>query len=107
MGGELPAAARVEPDEGQVLLERGWEATENEFQRNLDRVKEALEDLSDGAIMRDEGLARHAFHQIGAYDGPSIFLYDEYGSGIRHRGQLDRILDEGEHLWIVPADIHF
>jgi len=83
---------------GRAYFERGWEATEDEFQRNLDRVKEALDELSDEEIMRDEDLARHAFHQVGAYDGPSVFLYDEHGSAIRHRGQLDRILEESEEL---------
>ncbi|WP_134672224.1 hypothetical protein [Halorussus marinus] len=105
--GDLPVAATIESDEGEELLERGWEATKTEFQRNLDRVKEALDEHSDEEIMRDEDLARHAFHQVGAYDGPSVFLYDEHASGIRHRGQLDRILDESENLWIVPADVHF
>jgi len=57
--------------------------------------------------MRDENLARHAFHQVGAYDGPTIFLYNEHGTGIRHREQLDRLLAESEELWIVPADVHF
>ena len=52
-------------------------------------------------------LARHAFDQVGAYDGPTIFLYNEYANGIRHREQLDRVLDESEDLWIVPADAHF
>lgn len=105
--GDLPVAAAVESEEGEELLERGWEATKDEFQRNLDRVKEALDKRSDEEIMRDVDLARHAFHQVGAYDGPSVFLYDEHGSGIRHRGQLDRILEESENLWIVPADVHF
>ena len=105
--GDLPVAAAVESDEGEELLERGWEATIEEFQRNLDRVKKALDGLSDEETMRDENLARHAFHQVGAYDGPSVFLYDEHASGIRHRGQLDRILDESDDLWIVPADVHF
>lgn len=105
--GELPVAATMESDNGQELLERGWEATEKELQRNLNRVKEALDELSDEEIMRDEDLARHAFHQVGAYDGPSVFLYDEHGSGIRHRGRLDRVLNESEDLWIVPADVHF
>ncbi len=99
---DLPVATPVESEEGEDLLERGWEATEAEFQRNLDRVRDALEELSDEEIMRDDGLARHAFHQVGAYEGPTIFLYDEHGSGIRHRDQLDRILDESESLWIVP-----
>ncbi|MHC3381815.1 hypothetical protein [Haloarcula sp. H-GB5] len=105
--GDLPVAAPVDSEEGEELLERGWDATKEEFERNLDRVKEAIEELSDEEIMRDEDLARHAFHQVGAYDGPSVFLYDEHGSGIRHRGQLDRILDESDDLWIVPADVHF
>ena len=105
--GDLPVVASVESNEGEELLERGWEATKEEFQRNLDRVKEALDEHSDEEIMCDEDLARHAFHQVGAYDGPSVFLYDEHGSGIRHRGQLDRILDESDDLWIVPADVHF
>ncbi|WP_135806926.1 hypothetical protein [Halorussus marinus] len=105
--GDLPVAMPVESDDGQELLERGWDATKSEFNRNLDRVREVLEELSDEEIMRDDGLARHAFHQVGAYDGPTIFLYDEHGSGIRHRNQLDRILDEGENLWIIPADVHY
>jgi len=105
--GDLPVAASVESNEGEELLERGWDATKEEFQRNLDRVKEALDERSDEEIMRDEDLARHAFHQVGAYDGPSVPLYDEHGSGIRHRGQLERILEESENLWIVPADVHF
>jgi hypothetical protein len=105
--GDLPIAPPVNSDKGEELLERGWGATEAEFQRNLDRVKEALNDLSDEAIMRDEDLARHAFHQVGAYDGPTVSLYDEHGSEIRHRDQLDRILDESDDLWIVPADVHF
>jgi hypothetical protein len=105
--GDLPVATPVDSDDGQELLERGWEATKSEFQRNLDRVRDALEELSDEEIMRDKGLARHAFYQVGAYDGPTIFLYDEHGSGIRHRDHLDRILEENENLWIVPADAHY
>jgi hypothetical protein len=57
--------------------------------------------------MRDKDLARHAFHQISAYDGRTAFLYNEYGNGIRYREQLGRVLEERENLWIVPADIHF
>ena len=105
--GDLPTAAPVDSDDGQNLLHRGWNATKEEFERSLDRVKEALDELSDEEIMRDEDLARHAFHQVGEYDGPTIFLYNEYANGIRHREQLDRVLEESEELWIVPADVHF
>jgi hypothetical protein len=105
--GDLPAAAPVDSDDGQNLLDQGWEATKEEFERNLERVKEAIDELSDEEIMRDEDLARHAFHQVGAYDGPSVFLYDQHATGIRHHEQLDRTLEESEDLWIVPADVHF
>ncbi|WP_257300565.1 hypothetical protein [Haloarchaeobius sp. FL176] len=105
--GQLPVAAPVDSAAGEKLLKRGWNATKEEFQRNLDRVKEALDEHSDEEIMRDTDLARHAFHQVGAYDGPTVFLYDEHASGIRHRDKLDRLLDESEDLWIVPADVHY
>jgi hypothetical protein len=105
--GNLPTAAPVNSDDGQDLLKRGWEATKEEFERNLGRVKEALDELSDEAIMRDEDLARHAFHQVGAHNGPTIFLYNQHANGIRHREQLDRLLEESEELWIVPADVHY
>ncbi len=82
--GDLPTAAPINSAEGGELLDRAWKATKEEFQRNLDRVREAL----------DEDLARHAFHQVGAYEGPSIPMYDQHAQGIRHRGQLDRVLEE-------------
>ena len=40
--GNLPTAAPVDSDDCQDLLDRGWEATKEEFERNLERVKEAL-----------------------------------------------------------------
>jgi len=105
--GRFTGRIPVDSDDGQDLLDQGWEATKEEFERNLERVKEAIDELSDEEIMRDENLSRHAFHQVGAYDGPSVFLYDQHATGIRHRGQLDRLLEESEDLWIVPADVHF
>ena len=32
--GDLPTAAPVDSDDGQDLVERGWEATKEEFERN-------------------------------------------------------------------------
>jgi len=70
-------------------------------------VREVLDEFSDEEIMRNGDLARHAFHEVGAYEAPSIYLYDQYGNGIRNQTQLDRILEESDDLWIVPADVHF
>jgi len=104
--GDLPTAAPIDSEAGQELLDRGWGATKAEFERNLRRVKDALNELSDEEIMRDKDLARYAFRQVGASTGPAIALYTEHGDGICDRTQLDRLLDESDSLWIVPADVH-
>lgn len=56
-GHDLPAAAPVDSDEGQELIEGGWEATNREFRANLATIKLALEHLSDEEIreMCDDG----------------------------------------------------
>jgi hypothetical protein len=105
--GDLPVATRVDSEAGQALLERGWAATKQEFERHLERVREGLDQYSVEEIMRDEDLVRHACHQLGAYEGSTIFLYDEHATGIRHRDQLDRVLADTDDCWIVPADVHY
>ena len=106
--GDRPTVARFDLPAGQHLLDSGWEATEHEFHRTLGRVRAELHECSDEELMGD-AMARHACRTLGAYRGPSVYLYDEHGQGIRHREALDRVLDtEGEDpLWVVPADVHF
>jgi hypothetical protein len=104
--GNRPTAAPIDSEAGQELLDRGWESTKTAFERNLKRVKEACNELSDEEIMRDKDLARHAFRQVGASTGLAIALYTEHGAGICDRTQLNRIIDESDSLWIVPADVH-
>jgi len=105
--GERPAAAPVESDAGEELLEAGWKATVEKFEQTLADVREALTELSDEAVMRDEDLVRHACHKLGAYRGPSVVLYDEHGEGIRDRERLNLILNDDREHWIVPADVHY
>jgi len=105
--GERPTAAPVDSEAGQELLEEGWETTKSAFETNLQAVKDALNELSDEEIMRDKDLCRYAFQRVGAAKGPDIALYEEHGCGIHDRTQLDRLLDESDNLWIVPADVHF
>ncbi|SEP16128.1 hypothetical protein SAMN04487948_11784 [Halogranum amylolyticum] len=90
--GELPVVASVDSDEGAELLER---------------VRTAVDEFSTEELMRDKELARHACYNLEAYRGPSLFLYDEYGGAIRHRDQLDRVLESDEQVWIIPADVHY
>jgi len=71
-------------------------------------VKEALDELSDEEIMRDEDPPDTPSTKSAPTTAPPCSCNDdEHGSAIRHRGQLDRILEESEELWIVPADVHF
>ena len=56
--GDLPVAVPVASEDGRELLERGWQATTREFERNLERVREGVDDLDAAAIMRDEDLVR-------------------------------------------------
>lgn len=105
--GALPTAAPLDSETGTELLEQGWDATKAEFQRNLDRVKELLEEYDDDEILRNVEGVRHACHQLGAYRGPAISLYDEHADGIREPAHLERLQDEDVERWIVPADVHF
>ncbi|WP_368280301.1 hypothetical protein [Halomarina oriensis] len=97
--GDRPTVARVYSAAGQQLLESGWEATEREFHRTLGRVREALAACSDEELMGD-AMARHAYRTLGAYRGPSVYLYDEHGQGIRHREALGRVLDAVDPLLV-------
>jgi hypothetical protein len=106
--GDRPTVARVDSAAGQRLLDSGWEATEREFNRTLGHVRETLSESSDEELMGDV-MARHACRTLGAYRGPSVYLYDEHGQGIRYREALNRVLDVDDEtpLWVVPADVHF
>ncbi|WP_227379180.1 hypothetical protein [Haladaptatus halobius] len=105
--GELPVVAPVDSDEGTELLDRGWEAISQEFKRNLERVRTAVNEFSTDELMHDKDLARHACYNLGAYRGPPLYLYTEFGDAIRNREHLDHVLDADEQVWIIPADVHY
>ncbi|WP_435349213.1 hypothetical protein [Haloarchaeobius sp. HRN-SO-5] len=105
--GNLPVAARVDSTRGAGLLARGWDATVEEFERNLEKVRESIDDCTTEDVMHDKNLVRHACYNLGAFRGPSLFLYDGHGDGIRNRAHLDRVLDSPGEIWIVPADVHY
>ncbi len=105
--GEFPVAASVDSPSGAELVGRAWCATVAEFERNLETVRAGFEEYSTREVMGDAGLVRHACYNLGAYRGPSIFLYDAHGDGIRTREHLDRVLERLESAWVVPADVHY
>jgi hypothetical protein len=105
--GELPVIAPVDSDDGAELLERGWEATKQEFERNLERVKTAVNEFSTDELMHDKDLARHACYNLGAYRCLSLYLYTEFGDAIRSREHIEHVLATDEQVWIIPADVHY
>ncbi|WP_267644112.1 hypothetical protein [Haloarchaeobius amylolyticus] len=104
--GDLPVAVPAGSPRGAELIERGWKDTLNQFERNLGIVQDAIAQYSTEEIMQDTDLVRHAFYNVGRYQGPTIALYDGHGCGIRHRRQLNSVL-ERENIWVVPADVHY
>lgn len=116
--GEVITAAPLTSDTGRHLFDNRWQATEDEWMQKFEEVKQAIEDHSAEEILNedDDAMARHTMYRLGAYGGPSVFLYDEHGAAVRTPDHRDRIFseaeeransDDPEQYWIVPADVHF
>lgn len=101
--GEKPSAASLESDEGQALLEEGWNRTKNIFEDNLTAVEEIMEMYTTQEIMENVENVRLHFLRLGATVGPSVPLYTETGYPIRDRRELDQFLDSHGEVWVVPA----
>lgn len=105
--GELPIAAQLNSADGRELLAQGWNATKAEFERNLAEVRETLTTLNNEEIMNDDDLVRHHCANLGAYAGPPVYLYDEFGNGIRTPDDFVWACEDLDKPWIVPADVHY
>lgn len=108
--GERPPALSLDFPRGKRWMHLGWKRTKQQFERNIERVREGFEEHSNEEIREenaDATMIRHYMKQLGEYRGPSIRLYTENGEGVRTRRHLDRVLDKSENLWIVPADVHY
>ncbi|WP_158057946.1 hypothetical protein [Halorussus halophilus] len=105
--GDLPTAAKLDSPAGKELLEEAWTATEREFERNLEKIKDGLADHDDEEIMQDTDLVRYACYALGAYRGSSVRMYTEVGDGIRDAVHLENVVERLETPWIVPADVHY
>jgi hypothetical protein len=106
-GDDLPVVTPARSERGAALLERQWAETLTSFVDNLERTQAAMESHSIGAIMRDVEGVRSAFRAVGATEGPDIYLYDEYGLGIRHRDRLEAVLGQDDQVWVVPAEVTY
>ena len=95
------------------------------FKHKLNRVREVLATCNDHEVFnerKDDGssasgalsMVRHYFYNIGEYEGPSTYLYDHEGTGVRNYRQLERVIAnydhpfaKGEKLFLVLADVHY
>lgn len=136
-------------EDGMELIEDGWTSQQKSMKRNWDALVTAIEDRGvtfeqamNDAMIEDVdveqwnplGLAqdeddltstysthiRYAMHTLGRYEGPNIYLYDEYGSGIRKPSRYEQYIEcieNGEGMYeelgedlqwfVVPVDVHY
>lgn len=106
--GEYPAAMSLRSKQGREFLDEGMQAQVSEFKQAMFRIRKNLASLSDEAIMDNVEQSRYDFYRVGQFEGPEIYVYDQWGAGIRSPGDLaEQIEREGaENLWVVPADVH-
>lgn len=116
-------AVPADSEEGQELIEKGWEQTVEEFEEAVDRIRWAVEVYSNEELMEDPTIEygpeerkfspRYEMHRAGQYKGPSLYLYTEHGGGIRRESNLDQVLEgeywgsEDQDLYVVPFDVHY
>jgi len=125
--GNVPAAVNIQHPDAKKLIDNAMDNTWKEFKENITIVRKLLDAYTDEEIFEEAAavkklgkkfdpidIARHYFYCIGQYEGPSIFLYDNDGVGIRTREHLKNVLNKwddekykGLDIWVVPADVHF
>lgn len=142
-------AIQAYTEEGMDLIVEGWTQQQRAMKRNWELVRRAIcehgvdfEQAMDDPLIEDVeveqwnplGLAqdeedlsttfssnlRYAIHTLGRYTGPDIYLYDEYGSGIRKPSEYEQyieLIENGEGMYeelgeeaewyVVPIDTHY
>jgi len=134
--GNLPVVARADSPEGKKLIDYAMRVTKKEFMDNMAEIREGLLNLTDEELFNEElgpnaiairaldqsehigfsydpSMIKFSMRQVGAYVGPSVYLYDNDGEGIRTPKHLNNVLnkwgaDEYKDLdvFVVPADVH-
>jgi len=122
---EWPFAAPAASPAGQKVIQECMAATRVEFLRHVKRLRAALAAASDEEIY----LSRHPdldvrfeAYEVGRYNGPGVFLYDDNGEGIRQPSHLQDVLEKWPSLktgqnrekldragaaWVVTTEVHY
>ena len=133
----VAAAYQIASDDGQALLTDAQENQSEEFRKIFAKLQAKLDDgLTVDDVMNDVKGARFDLQRLAEYTGPSIYLYDEHGSGLWSPNEVsdhvDRLQDssltsngdavvgadkpetdsndggrQASQAWLVPADVHY
>ena len=107
--GQLDPVLSLESETGKQILEEAVDAQERWFVDTLAELREKLDTLDPTEVMTDVDLARFDCYRVGQFAGPSVWVYDEHGAGLRSRSAVDEYVEchDDDDLWIVPADVHY
>lgn len=107
--GGLDLAHRLSSVTGEQLLDDAVEAQTTWFVETVATLREKLDRLDSAEVMDDVDLARYDCYPLGQFAGPSVWVYDEHGAGLRSRAAVDRYIADRDpdSLWVVPADVHY
>ena len=105
----LDPAHRLSSTTGKQLLDDAIEAQATWFVETVATLREKLDRLEPAGVMDDVDLVRYDCYRLGQFAGPSVWIYDEHGAGLRSRSAVDRYVDDRnpDSLWVVPADVHY
>jgi len=135
--GNLPTVVRADSPEGKRLIDSRMRATKSEFMQDMAEIRKGLLNLTDEELFNEElgpnaiairaldqsehigfsydpSMIKFSMRQVGAYVGPSVYLYDNDGGGIRTPRHLNNVLNKWDNaneykdldVFVVPADVH-
>jgi hypothetical protein len=120
----------LDSEEGQALLEDALDSQTKEFQDALSKFQSKVADLTTKEVMNNVDGVRFHLEQLAQYQGPSVYLYDEFGAGLSSPKAVAKCVNrlqnapstsnggdgddaaamkEGKQAsrgWLVPADVH-
>jgi hypothetical protein len=107
--GGLDPAHRLSSATGKQLLDDAIEAQATWFVETIATLREKLDTLEPIEVMDDVDLVRYDCYRLGQFAGPSVWIYDEHGAGLRSRSAVDRYIEDrdSDSIWVVPADVHY
>lgn len=126
---DFPPVLKADSPKGEKFIKDRWTVTEKKFIEACNKCRWILENLTPEQIMEDKvpealqkeaesaelfSLVRPWFNKIGAHKGPSVYLYDDDGEGIRSEWHLKGVLEKWRspqhaklNIYVVPADVHY